>query len=74
MIDKNLLRSLDWSEDLINEVTRVSKEINDSIGEQVREIESSEEDTFVSGNSIYFQPPEINSSAQIYLELIKKKG
>ena len=72
MIDKKLLRSLDWSEELINEVTRVSREISDSVGEQIGQVESTIKNTFVSGNSIYFQTPEINSDSGIYLKKIEK--
>jgi len=65
MIDVKLLRQLGWSEELINEVTRVAKEINGMIGEQ----KGIEEPTFrfgsESGNTIFFETPEINTSVYI---------
>jgi len=72
MIDADLLRQLGWSEELIGEVTRTAVKINGMIGEQ-KEIE---EPIFrfgsESGNTIFFDTPEINTSVHITVSDFKK--
>lgn len=72
MIDPNLLRELGWSEKLINEVTRISKEVS----KIVRNQEPIEMPTFQlsadSGNSIHFYASEINTDTHIRIQNLEK--
>lgn len=61
MIETNLLRQLGWSEELINEVTRISKEINKVVGKQEAIKEPAVRYSSDSGNSIHFYASEINT-------------
>ena len=67
MIDKNLLIQLGWSEDLINEVTRISKGIDSTIKEPNGIEEPAVSFGSDSGNSIYFKSGEIDTGIHIWL-------
>jgi hypothetical protein len=72
MIDADLLRQLGWSEELISEVTRVAVKINGMVEEQ----KGIEEPIFrtgsESGNTIFLETPEINTSECITLSTLGK--
>lgn len=72
MIETKLLRQLGWSEELINEVTRISKEINKVVGTQRAIEEHVVKYGSDSGNSIHFQGTEINTAIDIKMQDLRK--
>lgn len=72
MIDADLLRQLGWSEELIAEVTRVAEKINGTTGEREEIKEPAFRIGSESGNSIFFETPEINTSVRITLSTLDK--
>ena len=64
MIDSGILKKLGWSKSLIDEVTRVSEQIDQS-AVSTPKIENSNCTIAKSGDAMYFEVPPVNSSAFI---------
>jgi hypothetical protein len=65
MIDKNLLRQLGWSEDLISEVTRVSDTLRTKTGNYRHIEEPIFHQRSVSGSSVYMDEHKTKTSYSI---------
>jgi len=65
MIDKDQLKQLGWSDELIREVTRVSLQINDPVKDQPSIHEPIVTYSAESGSSIYFNASDLNTSIHI---------
>ncbi len=61
----DLLRKLGWSDELIEEVTRVSEDIRETDKKLTEIHESSIYSTSQTGNSLFFDAPNINTSVQL---------
>jgi len=73
MIDKNQLKQLGWSDDLINEVTRISDQLHGVVDEKNAIQEPNVRFCSESGSSIRFNTSELNTSIHIRLSDLRNK-
>lgn len=68
MIDKEQLKELGWSEELINEVARVSDRIEESVDSQAALENTRFSLTSESGSSINFTASDISTNSNLKLK------
>lgn len=68
MIDKEQLKELGWSEELINEITRISDHIESSVVDEISLEESSSSLSSESGNTINFTNTDVSTNSNIKLK------
>lgn len=68
MIDKEQLKELGWSDELINEVTRVSDRIEESVDSQAALENTKFSLTSESGSSISFTASDISTNSNLKLK------
>lgn len=73
MIDKNQLKQLGWSDDLISEVTRISDQLHGAVEEKKVIQEPNVRFCSESGSSIHFNASELNTSIHIRLSDSRNK-
>lgn len=69
MINKEQLKELGWSEELIDEVTRVSSRIEKSVASQTTSGNLQFSFTSESGNSIYFTGSGVGTNSELKLKI-----